>query len=201
MPDPSVESTNGDLPALSPWRTLSTRKLLSALPWLEVSVEQVQLPDGRVIDDFYQVFMPESVLIYATTEDGKVIVEQAYRHGIGTVSFVFPTGGINPHEAAIDAARRELLEETGYSAENWRAIGSYVANGNQGCGRVHLFRAETARKLAEPDANDLEEIRVVLMTKQELANALINGDISVLSSVMVAGQALAGLLDAESPRP
>jgi ADP-ribose pyrophosphatase len=144
--------------------------------------------------------MPESVLVYATTGDGRVVVEKAYRHGIGAVSLVFPTGGINPEEAAIDAARRELLEETGYSAENWKAVGSYVANGNQGCGKIHLFRAEAARKVAVPGADDLEEIRVVLMGKQELASALKNGDITALSAVMVVGQALAGLLDVDSER-
>ncbi len=186
-----------DQPALVPWKTLNSKQVFSALPWLEVSVEQIQLPDGRVVDDFYQVWMPESVLIYATTDDGNVVMEQAYRHGIGTASFVFPAGGINPEETAVDAARRELLEETGYSAENWRRIGSYVANSNQGCGKVHLIRAEAARKVAEPGTDDLEEIRVVLMNKDELLKAVTHGDINALSSVMVASQALAGLLDPE----
>jgi len=199
-PNLPVGPSGGDQPQLAPWKILNNKKLFSALPWLEVSVDQVQLSDGRVVENFYQVFMPDSVLIYATTEDGRVVVEKAYRHGIGAVSFVFPTGGINPEEAAIDAARRELLEETGYSAENWKAVGSYVANGNQGCGKIHLFRAEAARKVAVPGADDLEEIRVVLMGKQELASALKNGDITALSAVMVVGQALAGLLDVDSER-
>lgn len=96
--DSRVEEASDAPPSLRPWKTLETREVLAALPWLKVSVERVLLPDGRTVDDFYQVYMPDSVLVFARTGDGRVVVERAYRHGIGRVSLVFPTGGVNAGE-------------------------------------------------------------------------------------------------------
>jgi len=164
--------------------------VFAAPPWFTVSVERVRLPDGRIVDDFYQIHMPDSVLVFARTGDGRAIVERAYRRGVGRLSLVFPTGGIGNGEDPLEAAKRELLEETGYAADQWRMAGSFIANGNQGCGRIYFFSAENASRVAEPDGDDLEEIEVVLMTDEDLERALANGEIETLSSVTAAALAL-----------
>jgi len=194
---PRATGSSEPLPALRPWKTVETRDVFSAMPWLKVSVERIELPDGRAVDDFYKVYMPDSILVFARTGDGRSVVERAYRHGIGKVSLVFPTGGIGEGGEPLETAKRELLEETGYAAERWRAMGSFVANGNQGCGRIHQFQAEGARKVKEPDGNDLEQIQVVLMTDEELVQALAQGEIVALSSVAAVGLALGGLTGAD----
>jgi len=188
-----AKGSSDPLPALQPWKTVETRDVFSAMPWLKVSVERVELPDGRAVDDFYKVYMPDSVLVFARTDDGRAVVERAYRHGIGRVSLVFPTGGIGDGEAPLAAARRELLEETGYAAREWRPLGSFRANGNQGCGLIHMFQATGARRVEEPHGDDLEEIQTVLMTAEDLVGALARGEIVALSSVAAVGLALGDL--------
>ena len=94
MPNARQREIPSDAPPLRAWETIESREVLSALPWLKVSVERVLLPDGRVVDDFYRVYMPDSVIVFARTPDGRVVVERAYRHGIGKVSLVLPTGGL-----------------------------------------------------------------------------------------------------------
>jgi len=172
------------------WKTLDSTLLVDALPYLQVTVERVELPDGRVVDDFYQTYVPDSVLIFARDESGRVIVERSYRHGLRRFSLVFPAGGVNEGEEPVDAARRELLEETGFSAEGWRPLGTFQSNSNQGGGRIFMFEARGAQKAKEPDSGDLEEIEVLLLDDQELEAAIRGSGMLTLSSVAICSLAL-----------
>ena len=175
-----------DHPAVAPWKTLNTREILNASPWLKVFVEQVELPGGRTVDHYYQVYMPASVLVFARTDDGRVVVERAYRHGLRRVSLLFPAGGIAPGEDSLDAAKRELLEETGFAARHWSRLGSFAGHTNQGCGRIHMFEATGAHRVREPESGDLEEIQVLQMTDDELSDAIRSGEMITLSCVALA---------------
>ncbi len=168
---------------LEKWRVLESTPLVDALPYLKVWVEKIQLPDGRIVDDFYQVHLPDSVLIFARDAEGRVIVERAYRHGLKRVSLILPAGGIDQGEEPLVAARRELLEETGYTSGDWAALGVFQSNSNQGGGKIFMFEARNARKTAEADAGDLEEIEVVLLSEAELEAAIKDGEMIALSSV------------------
>ena len=68
-----------------PWEVVSTREIYSAPPWITVSLQTVRLPDGRLVEDYHRVKMPEYAVVYAETSNGSVLVERQYKHGIGTV--------------------------------------------------------------------------------------------------------------------
>ena len=172
-----------------PWEIVSSQEIYSAPPWITVSLQTVRLPDGRVVPDYHQVQMPDYAVVYAETLAGKIVVERQYKHGLGKVTLALPAGLIHPGEAPLRAAQRELREETGYDAAAWHAMGSFVPNSNYGCGRAHLFHASDARRSRDPDAGDLEETELLLMTPAELFQSVRNGEFGAVS--MVAAIAMA----------
>lgn len=168
---------------LKPWRVAASRDLLDASPFLKVRVESIELPDGRRIDDYYQIEMPSFACIFAETEDGRVITYRQYRHGPRRVSLVFPGGHLGAGEDPLAAAKRELLEETGYEGGDWQDLGAYMVNSNQGGPVAHMFRATGCRKVAEADADDLEESEVLFLTRAELAAAAGRGEFALLTQI------------------
>ncbi len=172
-----------DKKKLENWRVAESRTLLSAPPFLDVRAERVVLPDGRVVEDFYQVDITLFVCIFAEVENGEIIVINQYKHGAKEVSLTFPGGHIDAGEAPLDAARRELREETGYAAARWFSLGDYVVNANQGCGRAHLLLAKGGRKVCEPDSGDLEEMDIVTMPRADILAAAGRGDIPLMNQI------------------
>ncbi len=168
---------------VGPWEVLNTKVVYSAPPWVRLAMDQVRLPDGRVVDGYHQVALPEFVIIVAHTPDGRVIVERLYKHGVGEVTLTLPGGMREEGKDPLVCARRELLEETGYASDDWRALGQFVENGTYGCGTAHVFLARNAVRIGDPAASDLEEIEMLLMTPRDVADAVRSGRIVVLSSV------------------
>jgi ADP-ribose pyrophosphatase len=93
-------------------------------------------------------------------------------------------------EAPLRAARRELLEETGYRARRWRRLGTFVPNSNYGCGRAHVFLAQEARRVAAPDSGDLEEVETVLLRPAEARRRLRRGGVASLGTAAALAIAL-----------
>lgn len=154
-----------------PWTTLSRRLLFDGLPWLRLWADDVQLPDGRVIPDFYRLEMPDYATAIALTDDQQIVVLRQFKYGVGAVGLYLPAGYVEPGEDPLDTARRELREETGYAAEGWTALGGYVTDSNRGSGRGHFFLAKNARKAGERNTDDLEHPEIGLMTLDELIDA------------------------------
>jgi ADP-ribose diphosphatase len=168
---------------LKPWEVLDSQVVFHAPPWIEISRQKIRLPDGKMVEDYHQVRMTDFALVVASTADGRILVERQYKHGIGKVTLVVPAGAIHPGEAPTAAAQRELLEETGYAAEAWRSLGSFLLSANYGCATAHVFTAQNARAVAEPKSGDLEEMQILLLRPQELLQALEGGQVLALSSV------------------
>lgn len=168
-----------------PWQILSSRVIYSAKPWIELSVQQVQLPGGRIIEDYHQIRLPEYCVVYAETTDGKVVATRQYRHGSRAVGLALPAGFVEEGEAPLEAAKRELVEETGFRADGWEMLGSFTPNSNYGCGRAHLFTAKNAVRVAAPDSGDLEVAEITLMDPDAVLNALHTGEVHSLSMAAI----------------
>lgn len=187
-PDGSWPTAHGPRPTAH-WQTLARREVADCRPWVRLWAEDVRLPDGRVIADFAAIDLPDYVVVVALAADGRVVVERNYKHGPRRVCLNLPAGYLDPGEEPLAAARRELLEETGYAADEWAYLGSFANDGNRGCGRGHFYLARGARRVAEPDAGDLEEIAVDLLPLDALARATRDGEVAVLSIAAAIGLA------------
>lgn len=169
---------------LKPWRTVESRTVLTVEPWLEVAVDTVELPDGRRVDKFVQLRQPDFVCIWAETAEGRVIALRQFRYGPRRVCLTFPGGHIDrPGEMAVETAKRELMEETGYEAEAWIALGSYITFANARGPVCHMFRATGCRQVAEADSGDLEETRIELRTRAEVLEAVRDGHVPILNQI------------------
>jgi ADP-ribose pyrophosphatase len=156
-----------------------------------VAIEKVALPNGSVIDEFLQLKGRDFVVIVPFTDDGRIVTIRSYKHGPRRVSLSLPAGLLDGDEEPEQAARRELLEETGYEAAGWERIGSFVVESNYGLNTEHAFIARGARKVREPRSGDLEEMVVEVHSRDELVAAIRAGDVAQLSSAAAIGLALA----------
>lgn len=165
------------------WKLLDSATVYRAEPWLTVERQRVELPDGRVIGDYHRISMPDCSGIVARVEDGRFLVARHYRHGPRRVTLTLPGGGLNPGESPLAGAKRELREETGYEARDWKPIGSFTMNANYSCGTVHYFLANGARQTMQAVSDDLEETELLLLSADELRSAVKRGEVAVLAAV------------------
>jgi 8-oxo-dGTP pyrophosphatase MutT (NUDIX family) len=113
-----------------------------------------------VIDPYYVLEQMPWVSILAITAEQNVLLLKEYRHGAGIVGIGLPGGGAEPGEDPAAAARRELLEETGYAIDDLVDLGWCWANWANQDNRVHHFLARDCRRIAPPSPDPTEEIAV-----------------------------------------
>lgn len=173
------------------WKVLERHVLLSVPSRIEVTREVVELPSGNLVSDYYQVRLPDFVLVMAHTKDGELVCLHQYAHGPRRVLLRLPGGGVEAGERDCDAAQRELLEETGYEAFDWQEIGTFHTLGNQGGSACRAFVAFNARRVAAPDSGDLEEGQVRLLNRSDVIAELTGGQFGVSSDIAALGLLLA----------
>ncbi len=178
---------------LEPWKTRARRTVLDRSPWLRVESHVVELPGGRVVEDWPWVVSREFANVVAVTEEGSFLLFRQTKYGVEGTTLATVGGYLDPGEEPLAAARRELLEETGYEADTWTSLGRYVVDGNRGYGVAHLYLARGARRVAEPRADDLEEQELLLLTRDEVEAALSEGELGVLSWAAALALALVAL--------
>ncbi len=176
---------------VKPWRLLAREEKFAVPGRMKIAVDRVELPDGRVIDDYWRVELFDHVVIVAATSDGRLICERQYKHGAGRVGLTLPAGHIDGAEPPLLAAQRELLEETGYGGGEWVALGDCVVSATQYASRAYFFRATGVTLKQLPASGDLEEMEIVLLSPDEVRAAIKGGEF------LVAGDLAALLLARE----
>ncbi len=126
------------------------------------------------------IITPDFVNIAVITIEGEYLVFRQTKYSI-TGTTLAPVGGyIEPGEEPLAAAKRELLEETGFVAEQWENLGEFAVDGNRGNGIAHFFLAREAHPVAQIDADDLEEQELLRLTRAEVEAAVARGAFKVL---------------------
>jgi ADP-ribose pyrophosphatase len=172
------------------WKTVSKRTILKQVKYLTVEMHTVRLPDGQIIPDWTWVIIPSAVNVLAVTEDNQFLCFRQTKYGLDGISLA-PVGGmLEPDEAPLKAAKRELLEEMGYDAADWINLGSYVLEPNRGIATMHLFLALNAKQVSQPSSDDLEDQEIVMLNRAEIENALRSGDFKALAWTTVVALAL-----------
>ncbi len=158
------------------WKVLSSTTLLERR-WLTIREERIELPHGGQIDEFHVIEAPDWTAVLALTEDEDVVMVEQYRHGAGRTSCELPAGVIDPGESALEAARRELAEETGYVAKHWTPISVVFTEPSRHTNRAHFFFASGATRSMNTKFDPSENIRLRLMKTAELFRALDAGEV------------------------
>ena len=154
------------------WKSLTKKSILVKKPWFEIFKEKIQLPDGKIVPEYYEIEMPHYTAVFAVTLEQKIIILRCYRHAIGEVTLTMPGGMIEKGESPLEGIQREFLEETGYVAKEWKSLGEFVGNSTRGCGTYHLFFVTEAYSVQEPDSGDLEELKLLLWTPEDVEKAI-----------------------------
>lgn len=153
------------------WETISSEYLFRR-PWLTVRHDQVRLPDGRINPEFYVLEYPDWVNVIAITQDGRFVMERQFRQGLGKTCFEIPAGVMEKGETALEAARRELLEETGYGEGTWEEIMTVSGNCSTTSNLTHCFVAKGVRKVSGQHLDSTEDLCVYLLTLEQVRELL-----------------------------
>jgi ADP-ribose pyrophosphatase len=187
MPTSAKSSQKLKLAHVASAKVVSAKKVFSG-PIFTVVSQQVEEPDGvHVRRDLVQ--HPGSIVILAVDHSGKeprVLLERQYRHAAGARIWELPAGSLEPDEDRLAAAKRELMEETGYTARKWeKALSFYVSPGFlTESMQVYLAQGLTKGK-AQPEEDERIAIRFFSL-RQAVAMAV--------SGKIIDAKTIAGIL-------
>ena len=168
---------------ITEWKVLESEYLVRR-PWLTARRDRLELPDGRIIPEYYVLEYPDWVNVIAITKDGQFVMERQYRHAARKISLELPCGVMEEGETPLEAAQRELLEETGFGGGQWKKLMELSPNPSAMSNMTHCFLAIGVEKIAEQHLDETEELSVLFMTKEEVKRML--NENQICQALMVA---------------
>ncbi len=144
---------------------------------LHVRKDEVRLPNGKTSIREYVVH-PGAVVILAELDNGKLLFERQFRYPLRRVFLELPAGKIDPGEAILDTARRELLEETGYVADTWEYLGVMHPCIGYSDERIEIFRASGLRNVGGQALDHNEFLEIVELSPASARQAVWDGRIT-----------------------
>ena len=179
---------------MRPWKTRE-RQTVFTHPYINLEMHTVELQDGRIIQDWPWVDTPDYINVLPETTAGEYLVFRQMKYAVEGLTLA-PVGGyIEPDEKPLEAAKRELREETGYEASEWTSLGVYPVDMNRGAGSAHLFFARGARYAGTPVTGGLEEQELLHFRRPELYAAMKAGEFKGLGWITLIALALHHMAD------
>ena len=168
---------------LTKWKLLRSRFVINN-KWCQVRQDEIELPSGQIIDDFFVNVRPNIALVFATTEQQELVFVRQYRHGAGEILLELPAGSFNPaEESGKSAAARELAEETGYVAEEIWELATLYDNPVKDTNCIYLYFAKNVKLASQIQLDITEDIEVVLVPLAEVWLKIANREICVAGSI------------------
>lgn len=134
----------------------------------------MRLPNGTVYDEYYVLEYPMWINVIAITPEGKFVMVKQYRHGLGIVATELCAGVAEKGEDPLATAQRELLEETGFGGGEWELSMVISANPSSQNNLSYSFIARDVERIAEQHLDETEDIRVELLSEDEVWDMLVN---------------------------
>ncbi|MCM1109997.1 MAG: NUDIX hydrolase [Clostridium sp.] len=153
------------------WKTLDSEYLIRR-PWLTARRDRVELPNGQINDEFYVLEYPDWVNVIAVTAEGDFVMIEQYRHGLGEVGTELCAGVVEPGEHHLDAARRELMEESGFGGGNWRLLTVLSGNPSTTNNLTYCYVAEGVTRQGTQHLDRTEDVAVRILSRGELIGLL-----------------------------
>jgi ADP-ribose pyrophosphatase len=174
------------------WERLRSEKLYET-PYFVLRSDRLRLPGGAIKDPYYVIERPDAAIIVPLTRDGDVVLVRQYRPPLERMELGLPAGLVEEGEKPEAAARRELLEETGYSRGEWELLGSLASSPSLKDNWAYLFLARGVEETSAPDPDEHELVEVVKAPVEELMALIRGGEIvssSGVAAIMLALQRL-----------
>ena len=160
-----------------PWKVLKSENILRLGPWLSVRQECVELPSGKQIPTWFVLEFPDWINVIAVTKDGHLVMIDQYRHALGETHYEIVAGVVDAGETPLEAAKRELMEETGFGGGEWSEFMVLSPNPTNHNNHSYTFLATGVEPLEQPHQESTEDIHTHIMTHDEVKQLLENGEI------------------------
>ena len=166
---------------IEPWRLIESTYTYRDR-WLALRSDSVRLPNGNMLSPYHVIEIADWVNVVAISEAGDMLLVEQYRHAVTRTMLEIPAGHVDPTEGLEAAARRELLEETGYGGGTWHALGALHPAASRFTNQVHAFLAVGVTRLARPMEEESENLRLHEIPWAEFADGLRSGALRLLEA-------------------
>jgi 8-oxo-dGTP pyrophosphatase MutT (NUDIX family) len=185
---------------IEPWQLLDSTYSFRDR-WLSVRSDTVRLPGGKTLSPYHVVEVADWVNVVAISDAGNVILVEQYRHAVKRVLLEIPAGHVDPKEDRETAARRELLEETGYGDGTWHTLGALHPVASRFANQVHSYLALGVRKIGEPQQEESENLHICEMPWTEFVAGLQSGKLRLFEANQMSSVFLLHLYASASSDP
>jgi ADP-ribose pyrophosphatase len=152
-------------------------------PYMRLRSDELELPDGTIVQNYYVRESRGFVIILALTQDEQVILVRQYRYATDSIHLELPAGMLLDDEAPEACALRELAEETGYEVASCEPVTEFLPEPVRSTARAYVYIGRDARKTREPQLDPTEHLEVELVTLARFRALLADGTIDAGASI------------------